>query len=57
MSQTDFDTLSRDPSLPSLKIVDRGNFFNVRLKALFESQPNVEGRPMLLVTRREPSAP
>ena len=57
MSQTDFDTLSRDPSLPSLKIVDRGNFFNVRLKALFESQPNVEGRPMLLVTRREPTAP
>ena len=57
MSQTDFDTLSRDPSLPSLEIVDRGNFFNVRLKALFESQPNVEGRPMLLVTRREPTAP
>ena len=56
MSQTDFDTLSRDPSLPSLEIVDRGNFFNVRLKALFESQPNVEGRPMLLVTRREPTA-
>jgi 4-amino-4-deoxy-L-arabinose transferase-like glycosyltransferase len=52
MSPSDFDTLSRDPSLP-LRIVDRGQFFNVRLKALFESRPNVEGRPMLLVTRRE----
>ena len=51
MSQSDFDALSRDPSL-SLDVLDRGRFFNVRLKALFESQPNVEGRPMLLVTRR-----
>jgi hypothetical protein len=51
MSQSDFDALSHDPSL-SLEIVDRGRFFNVRLKALFEPRPTVEGRPMLLVTRR-----
>lgn len=56
MSQSDFDTLSRDPSLP-LEIVDRGNFFNVRLKTLFESRPNVEGRPMLLVRRRGAGEP
>jgi 4-amino-4-deoxy-L-arabinose transferase-like glycosyltransferase len=51
ISQSDLDTLSRDPSLP-LEIVDRGSFFNVRLKALLEPRPNIEGRPMLLVTRR-----
>ena len=56
MSQSDFDTLSRDPSLP-LEIVDRGNFFNVRLKTLFESRPNIEGRPMLLVRRRGAGEP
>jgi 4-amino-4-deoxy-L-arabinose transferase-like glycosyltransferase len=51
MSQSDLDTLARDPSL-RLEVVDRGSFFNVRLKALFEPRPNIEGRPMLLVTRR-----
>jgi hypothetical protein len=51
VSQADFDALSRDPSL-SLEVLDRGRFFNVRLKALFEPQPTIEGRPMLLVTRR-----
>ena len=50
MSQADFATLSQDPSLP-LVVIDRGSFFNVRLKALFEARPNIEGRPMLLVTR------
>jgi hypothetical protein len=51
ISEADLDTLSRDPSLP-LEVVDRGSFFNVRLKALFEPRPNIESRPMLLVTRR-----
>jgi hypothetical protein len=51
MSQSDLDTLAREPSL-RLEVVDRGSFFNVRLKALFEPRPNIESRPMLLVTRR-----
>jgi 4-amino-4-deoxy-L-arabinose transferase-like glycosyltransferase len=51
MSQADYDALRSRPSM-RLEILDRGSFFNVRLKTLFEPRPNVAGRPMLLVVNR-----
>jgi 4-amino-4-deoxy-L-arabinose transferase-like glycosyltransferase len=51
ISQADFDAIP-EPQAMGLEIVERGSFFNVRLKTLFESRPNVTGRSMLLVTNR-----
>ncbi len=55
ISQADFDAIP-EPQAMGLEIVERGSFFNVRLKTLFESRPDVTGRSMLLVTNRRRAA-
>ena len=42
---------------PPLYVIERGTFFNVRLKRLFDERIDTEDRPMLLVSNRPLSSP